>query len=121
MLKVYWNSTFTKYTQNNSGNWIKSKNVYILNESPDQINFKKQSRKYLHNCQCLAALKNFIAKLFALVTVAISIPWTLFPSKNPVAVGKDLRRIKHWDILKDVISSKENIASSIVFFWDKIF
>lgn len=95
ILQVYWNSTYTKYTQNNPDNRIKTKNLYILNESSDQINLQKQSRKYLYNSQCLQALKNSIAKLFAFVTVAILIPYSLFLSKNPVATGKDFRNIEY--------------------------
>lgn len=65
ILKVYWNSTYTKYTQNNPDYGIFKKNV-ILNDSSDQINLKKQSRKYLYNYQCLPTLENSNAKLFAL-------------------------------------------------------
>lgn len=74
ILKVYWNSIYSKYTQNSPDNRIKKKHLYILTESSDQIHLKKQSSKYLHNYRHLLALKSSNAKLFALVAVAILIP-----------------------------------------------
>lgn len=62
ILKVYCNSTYIKYTQNNPDNRIKNKHLYILNESSDQTNLKKQSGKYIYNYQCLPTVKNSNAK-----------------------------------------------------------
>lgn len=65
ILKVYWNLHIP-----NTHKTIQIteffKKMYILNDSSDQINLKKQSRKYLYNYQCLPTLENSNAKLFAL-------------------------------------------------------